>query len=227
MGIPFHFFLVGAVVIGAIALAFKYFSPTARARRALRAAARVSVAEARDGQLIKIVGRLRSDPAARRLAAPLTGRACAYHETVVEERRSSGKSSHWRTLIREVDFAGSFFVDDGSGQALVEVASPRVVLVTDAHFRSGTFNDAAQELENFLTRHGESSEGWVFNRPLRYSEGALEEGEEVAVFGRCVLEPDPDPSGAGVGYRERAMRVKIMSPLNGELLISDDPRTLG
>jgi hypothetical protein len=217
-----------AVGIGVTALLYKLFSPTARARRALRAAQRVPVAEVHDGQAVKLVGRLRLDPTAQELAAPITGRRCAYFEASVDQRKSSGKSSHWSTIIRETDFVGSFYVEDSSGRALVEVFLPQVVLTMDAHFSSGTFNDASPRLERFLSRHGESSEGWVFNKTLRYTEGALEEGEEVAVYGLCVQEPDPDPrAGGGVGYREGAMRIKLTKPAEGELLISDDLRTLG
>jgi hypothetical protein len=220
-------FIVVAVAVGGVMLAIWYFSPTARARRALRAAQRVPVAEALDGQLVKLVGLLRLDPAAQELTSPLTGRRCAYFEASVDQRKSSGKSSHWRTIIREQDFAGSFYIKDASGEALVEGLSPKVVLNMDAHFSSGTFDDATPRLERFLSRHGESSEGWVFNKTLRYTEGVLEEGELVAVFGLCAQEPDPDPRAGGRGgYRERAMRIKLTKPAEGELLISDDPRTL-
>jgi hypothetical protein len=224
---PLPYLMVVGVVTCVAFLLIKLFSPTARARRALRAAERVPVAEAREGQLVKLIGRLRHDPAAQELRAPITGRRCAYFEATVEERKSSGKNSHWSTIIKETDFAGTFYVDDGSGQALVEGVSPRVVLTMDAHFESGTFDDATHKLKHFLGRHGEYSEGWIFNRTMRYAEGVLEEGEEVAVYGICTQEPDLDPRAGGGGYRERAMRLKLTKPPEGELLISDDPRTLG
>jgi hypothetical protein len=54
----------------------------------------------------------------------------------------------------------------------------------------------------------------------------LEQGEQVAVFGRCKWEPDPNPRAPGGGYREHPKRLKIESPGLEQMLVSDDLSTL-
>jgi hypothetical protein len=221
-GLVFPLVVMGAVVSGA-ALWKLVLCPEARLRRAMRKVPVQPIAEVQDGQVAKIAGRLILDPAETPLEAPLTGRSCAYWEATVAEKRSSGKSSHWKTIISDRDFCNSFLVDDGTGCALVEVVWPKVVLTMDAHLRSGVLAEANDRCEAFLARHNESSEGWIFNRTLRYTEGALEAGEVVTVLGRCHWEPDPNPaSGTATGYRERAMRLRIVSPDPEHLAFSDD-----
>lgn len=198
------------------------FSARGRAKRALRKAPRVPIARARDGELAKLGGTLRLADAP--VTAPLTGRPCAFYQTTVEQRRGSGNSSRWVKIIDERDFSKALWIDDGTGQALVELVCPQVVLTMDNHFSSGFLSDAGPELEAFLARHGEASQGWVFNKTLRYREGMLEEGERVTVLGLCRWEPDPDPAAAsGAGFRQQAMRLRVVCPAGGELLLSDDP----
>jgi hypothetical protein len=223
---PTLFILFGGVVAAVLVGSWVYkefFSARGRARRALRKAPRVPIAQAKDGEVAKLAGRLRLVDAP--LTAPLTGRPCAYFRTMVEQQKSRGKSSYWDTIIEESDFSARLVIEDGTGSALVELTYPLVVLNMDTHLRSGFLNDATPELGTFLSRHGVSSQGWVFNKTLRYKEGALEEGEKVAVFGLCRREPDPDPQ-AGGGYRDRPMRLRVVDPPDGEMLISDEPETV-
>ena len=140
----------------------------------------------------------------------------------VEQYRSSGKSGSWHTVIREVRSC-DFLVEDGLDTALVDMSKARVVNVMDVSLRSGTFNDAPPEVEEFLASRGKSSKGWVFNKKMRYREGVLEPGERVAVLG--VVGPDHEPERGEAGAAHRAalgLRV-LRAPPEGELIVSDDP----
>lgn len=207
-----------------------WLSPRQRTLRALRAAPRVRVVDARAGELVRIVGRLR--PRATPLIAPLSGRACASYDLQVDVRRKSGKSSHWSQLFHErasCDFA----VEDESGIALVETSSFECAIVLDHHRTSGTFDDATPDLERLLARHGQSSTDlFGFNRGLRYREGLLEAGEEVAVLGRARWEDDPEAGamapGPTSGYRETARPKRlVIEAADGPVLASDEPGALG
>lgn len=217
--------LIPIIVVAGIflgAAGWKYlFSSEARAKRALRRAPRATVKEAREGALIKIVGKLRYAETPP-LISPLTDRPCALFRTTVQHRQSSGRSSRWVTIIDSSEFQRDFWVEDSTGKALVKPEVPKVVLVMDGHFTSGTLNEATPRLDAFLARYGETSRGWFFNKNMRYKEGILEEGEVVAVYGICRWEPNPDPLAAG-GYRERPMRLTIQDPEVGEMLLSDNP----
>jgi hypothetical protein len=204
------------VVVGVLIFIFVawYFSKDARIKRALRKAPIMKVGDFTDGAVGRITGKVRM---LEEFKAPISGRLCAHFQAKVQQRRQSGKSSHWRTIIEESDMV-DFVVEDESGRAMVEAAGAEVAVVKDAHFRSGTFNDATPELEAFLQRHGKSSTGlFGFNKTLRYTEGIIEEGEEVAVYGRGRWEK---PAGGG------SRQLVIGAPPEGNVLISDDPSTL-
>ena len=158
------------------------------------------------------------------LVAPLTGRRCAYFEVLVEQQ---GNKGHWRTLVQTTG-GQDFSLRDESGQALVHLDSTMVAVVLDAHFRSGFGNDASPELEAFLSAHGTSSEGLVFNRTLRYREGVLEEGEMVSALGFARWEVDPEPSASSQigGYRDAPMRLVVSSEGETKLHVSDDPSVM-
>jgi hypothetical protein len=214
----------GAVVVALGAGAWVYtrfISLAGRAKRALRRAPLVDVAQAEDGQLAKLVGRLRYDAGRPPLVAPLSRRACAYYRAVVEQILEDSR----KTIIDTSDFLPFFWLEDESGRARVELGSPTVILSMDAHFSSGFLADARPHVEEFLAAHDQSSTGWVFNKSLRYREGVLEEGEQVAVCGLCRWEPDPDPT-ASSGYRHSALRLRVVEPLEGEMVISDVPALL-
>ena len=196
-----------------------YFSEAARIRRALKAAPRVDIARVQQGQVAKIAGAVR--PLGEPLRAPLTGRACVFYEVTVEEYRSSGKSGRWVEIIKDVD-AQDFLLEDGTGRAVVKTAGMKVLPVKDRELKSGFLNDASPVLEDFLRQHGQSSQGWVFNKNLRYKEGVFEPGERVTVLGQCRWEQDPDPSAAGQGYRDTPRRLVVDVPDQGQLLASDE-----
>ena len=191
------------------------------------------------GEVVRIVGRVRFadlEP----LSAPVSNRRCAYYEIEVEERSGAGKNQSWSKVLEHKEHLARFVIEDGTGRVLVEPGAPRVVLELDTHLSSGMSKDPPLELRSFLMVHGIATEGLLFNKTLQYTEGALEEGERVAVLGRCWREPDPEPApdpeagaaGAGSGlagaaYRGVPQRLRIVEPGGGvPMVLSDDPSTL-
>jgi hypothetical protein len=228
-GFGFFLQLAGmAAVAGGAALAAWYYAPRQKILRALREVSVTPVRDAIDGELVRVVGRLRPGP--RLLQAPLSGRACALFEVEVDLKVKRGKSSQWRPLIRESE-AIDFFLEDDTGRALVRIAERQTALVLDHEQRSGFLDDPTPALEAYVARHGhETTGGFGLNRTLRYREGVLEPDETVAVLGRGRWEDDPDPGAAraGEGYRASARRKRLviepsaLSPVR----VSDDPAAL-
>jgi hypothetical protein len=217
-------FLIGVAILVAIAVAGAFFSHDARVKRALRKAPLATTRTFPPNTVATVQGTVCLLDGAP-LVAPLTGRPCAYYEAIVEEYRSTGKRGSWYPVIREQQ-GQDFLLDDGQGTARVIMAHASVALVKDTHFRSGLFQDATPVLEQFLARHGRQSQGWLFNKNLRYREGAIEAGELVAVCGAGVHEPDPDPRAASGGYREQAMRLVLTARPDAPLYVSDDMSSL-
>lgn len=213
---------------GAAGLAAWWFSPYQKTLRALRAAPRVRVADAQEGQLVRIVGTLRAHR--ETLVSPLAARTCAHFDVLVEERVKSGKNSSWRTLFREHD-SRDFVVEDESGRVIVDTGGLEVALVQDHHQRSGTFEDASPELEALLARNGHTSTGFFgMNRTLRYREGVLEPGERVSVLGWAHWEDDPegerDLSAAAYRTATRKKRLVLQPSAESPVRASDDPKAL-
>lgn len=215
---PLSFYLFFILIL-ILALSF-YFGRDAVIRRALRKARRCDIGSAPEASFTKLVGALSF--AEEPLIAPLTGRRCAYYEAIVEELRG-GRNSRWVRVIHEVG-RRDFYLDDGTGRALVRTSGAEVVVTRDSHQRSGTFRDATPELESFLRKHGRESTGVLgFNKSLRYREGVLEEGEHVAVCG--VGRRAPDPWGQPGGYREQPTMLVLEPQEKVPLYVSDDPST--
>lgn len=200
----------GALILGVVAaiavlifLAW-YFSKEERLKRRLKATRVRLIADLRPGEPARVIGTAQPQGAA--LTAPVSGRTCVYYSAEVRAKR--GK--HWRTIIREARGV-PFLVDDGSGLALVDPQRAELVLDRDASTRSGTFDDPDAAQQRFLARHGESGQGLLFNRSLRYHEAVIEVGERVAVLGAPRHEPD----------RSAGAPVELSGSLEGRLVICD------
>jgi hypothetical protein len=212
--------LIFAVIVGGIGLTW-YFSPGQVARRAMKSTPRRRVGDVLDGEVARVVGRV--EPI-ETLRAPLTGRACVCWHVEVQEYRSSGKSGHWSTVIDEHE-ATDFFLKDEATRALVKTSFTKPVLEQDRTLKSGFLNDATPELEAFLAARGRSSQGWVFNKNMRYREGVLEPDEQVCVVGLGRWERDPEAHATpGQGYRDAQLpqRLVLDSPTSGPLLLTDE-----
>lgn len=123
-----------------------------------------------------------------------------------------------------------FVLTDATGRAFIDPNGAKLVITEDSHTRSGTFDDATPREEAFLAAQGEKSEGWIFNRSLRYREGVLEPGEWVAVLGHGTVSYDdaPAPAPHAGGYRQQAgpKKLEIRAAGQVQLYISDDVSVL-
>lgn len=210
--------LVGIAVAGTV----WYFQPRNRIKRQLRGARALRIAELGDGQAGRVIGRARV--LEQTLEAPLSGRACVFYIARVEERRSSGKHSYWRTIISE-QHGVPFVLEDDSGYAIVDATAAQIALDFDARSSSGTFDDPTPAETAFLERHGRSGTGWFFNRTLRYREAVIGEGETIAVLGAGTREPDPAAAPTAAYRGEPPTRLRLTSSPRYPLVISDDPDT--
>ncbi len=197
------------------------FSRRARLLRRFGQQGVVLLSAAREGQIARFVGRVSYlDPP---LEAPLSGRSCVCYEGILEQMQSSGNSSHWSKVGSEVKSVRAFYLDGVHERAIVQLENPTVLIVDDHHTRSGMLDDPTAREQKFAQRIGVSTQGFVFNKSMRYREGVIEEGELVAVVGKCMFERDPTPGARG-GYRGQALRKRIVRPDDQDMLLSDEPQ---
>jgi hypothetical protein len=199
-----------------------YFSTPNRLKRELKNARRFTLRELPEGTRARVIGQTRMF--ARTLEAPLTGRRCVYFLATVEQHHSAGRSSYWKTIIRE-EAGVPFILDDSTGHALVDPVAAKMVIDVDGRGDSGTFDDPTPREEQFLARHGTRGHTWLFNKRLRYREAVIEIGETVAVLGEGIREPDPDAAPQAAYRGEAPTRVRLTSSSRFPLLISDNTDT--
>ncbi|MBI9066348.1 MAG: hypothetical protein JEZ09_03580 [Salinivirgaceae bacterium] len=212
--------LIIAAIIASIVLIAFLFSKKAMVKRKLKKAIAKPISDVRDGEFVKIIGKVTLVGDA--LKAPLSGRDCAYYYVHVEKKVSSGKSSHWSTIIEE-EVGGSYVINDGTNNAFINSRQIKSYLVEDRKYYSGVWDDASEVLENYLRKHDQHSEGMLgFNKKIRYKEGILEPQEMIAVFGKAQWkEADelklPDSFGK---------ILSLYSTENVPVYLSDDPDVL-
>ncbi|MFQ3168038.1 MAG: hypothetical protein ACI8QI_000575 [Limisphaerales bacterium] len=122
------------------------------------------------------------------LTSPWRKQPCVHYCFHVQRRRSSTNSKghtthHWVTYIKD-EKTLPFLVRDDTGQAVVDSSKIKFVINQDKFSRSGIMDDADTDLQQLLeTRYNKKTEGWMFNKTLKYTESTLELDEEVYVFG--------------------------------------------
>jgi hypothetical protein len=179
--------LVVFALLAAAAYLVRWLGADQRIARTLRQARRTPVGSLRPGAA-RVKGLARKKDQV--LTAPISGRPCLAYQIAVDEDQ---RLEAWQPLVRLTD-AHPFLVDDGTGQVLVE-PDRNLVLALDRD-RTGQapvfriFSGDSEEIDrlvDFLRGRGIATEGWDGGRKrLRFSEGVLEDGEEVSVGGMVV-----------------------------------------
>jgi len=210
-------------VIGVATLIFVgiYFSSKHRILRELKKRSRKAIHSVRENEYVKIVGKAKH--AGEPLIAPLSKRKCVYYDVKVKEQ----KGKHWHTIIDDVAYE-DFFIQTGTESAIISLkvqtsATQRVYLVEDHKKNSGTFNDAAKELEDYLRQHGHSSEGFFgFNKGLQYRESIIELDEEIAVMGIGKWKTINTPMDS---YSDGRI-LTLTGSKEQKLLVTDEPKAM-
>ena len=211
--------LLFAIVLagGSFQLFAHYRAHRQRVLRKLKSVEAVSIANAIEGQWVRISGRLAYEETT--LQAPFSERECAaFHVNVTPRDRMAREAIDQHESV-------PFRLVDESGEAYVDVVLPTLILMSDRRYASAILNDPPVRLEIFLAKHGQKVTNWVgLNESLKYREGILEDGEEVTVYGQAFWERNPDrQAGHLKGYRRLAKRLVIRGTDDNPILISDDP----
>ncbi len=134
------------------------------------------------------------------LIAPFSKRKCVFYTMKIEQKKSSGKSSYWDTIVNEEKIQ-IFFIENNGDLVIVEPKKHpknyKSFLVQDKKTESGTFKDPTPEFKALLNYYDINSETFFgFNKQLRYTEGVIEIGEQITVAGvskwKQLEEPIPE-----------------------------------
>ena len=117
-----------------------------------------------------------------KLVSPYSRSECVYYRFRVEEQRSSGKSTHWHAIIDDRKYV-RFGVKDSSGIAIIEIEGGTLKFNKDEKGATGLFRKASEELKEALMLYNKTSQGWLFEKNLRFSETYIAPGDELYILG--------------------------------------------
>ncbi len=217
MDIPFFYIIFLIIII--ISVYKFFFSEKAKIKRKLKNAPLKKIANFKNNEIAKIVGNI--EIIDQPLISPLANRKCAFYYIRIERKSSSGKNSHWKTIVEE-EVSQKFLIRDGEDYAYINDSNIKSYIVQDKMFSSGFGNDATERLEKYLISKGIESEGFFgFNKTLRYYEGVLENNEKIAVFGKGNWK---DATGLNLPNQYKTV-LEITSDQGLSVYLSDDPDT--
>jgi len=174
-------FVIFAVILGVFIYNW-YFSEKAVIKRKFKKTQHKKISEFKDGDVAKFTGTIESID--KPLISPLTHRKCTYYSVLIEQKVSSGKSSHWKKIIEKND-SNTFVIKGANASAYISGDRQKRHIVMDREFSSGFMDDPKLHLEEYLKQHGHNSENFMgMNKTIRYKEGVLQLGEKVAVLGK-------------------------------------------
>lgn len=103
--------------------------------------------------LVEIYGQV--IPAKKKiLKSPFSGTKCVYYKYLIEEYRSSGKSSHWATVLKDINGV-PFFLRDKTGNVLVDPKGAEIDIPSKYSYTSGFGRPGMpKEIQKFLKTKG-------------------------------------------------------------------------
>lgn len=208
------------LIIVAIGLVVRYFSPLDKFKRVLRKTRPMTPQKAQEGAYVRVQGMAK--PLNEIKQAPLTERACLIYEASVDQKTNR----YWRNIITKVS-QDNFIVEVGNELVLINMDVPKsciqVRLDIDRDGSSGILHEPSKNLLRFLNyNQKESTTILGFNKTFRYTEGILAPEEMVTVKGIASWKTLSDPL-AGYSY-SRILELK--GTADHPLLISDQKKML-
>lgn len=213
--------LIIPVFILIIFLAY-YFDNKQIVVRTLKKLPSSGISGIRTNQLTKVTGKALhvEEP----LVAPFSKRKCIFYRIKIEEKRHTGKSSHWVTLVKDERFQPFFIERNGEYVIVNPSRNPinyRAHLVIDKKTSSGFFKESTPEFEQLLREYNVRSKGFLgFKKSIRYQEAIIEVGEEVTVAGIAKWKNLNEPI-EGYSYSKIA---SLESTEKQKIIITDLPK---
>ncbi len=189
----------------------RWRDPRRRARRALRDLIETPISAIEDGERVRVTGVVSAR--GETVIAPISRRPCIGYRVVVKGKPIGVRSELEDVLVRED--CKEFWIDDGSGRALVERPVVIGVDADDAAW-SGLPPTVYQLLEDAKVPLTGALGG---DREFSYTEARLDVDDSVSVVGRasCTL----DPAGQARGHRKLPTLVRITGTKAEPVMVAD------
>lgn len=186
-------------------------SRRAAARRALLQVPETRIAAIKDGDKVRIRGRVLNREPLR--TSPVSQRPCVGFRLVVDYRDDLGVG--WQRLV-EGGVWESFLLADDTGQVVLHAPFDTKL----SPYRETSVESASPGLASLLGREGyPASELFVTGRRFRYVETILEPGDEIVAIGRATVEVDP--AGRAPSHREPPVLCHLRGQQDEPVVLAD------
>ncbi|OIO64251.1 hypothetical protein AUJ83_00040 [Candidatus Woesearchaeota archaeon CG1_02_33_12] len=124
------------------------------------------------------------------LKSPFSNKDCVYYSYIIEEYRSSGKSSSWVTVD-----AGRkeqpFYLKDNTGGVLIDPKGANINVSRDFEFNPGFGKKTPDAIINFLNANGMSHKTLFGfgNKTMRYKEYFIAPKDKLYIMGTAADNP--------------------------------------
>lgn len=136
------------------------------------------------------------------LKSPFSNKDCVYYRYLIQEYRSSGKTSYWAT-IRKQTKAVHFYLKDKTGSVLVEPKGAKVDIPKDFEFNSSLGKDPPLGVKRFLRKHNLRFEGFLgINKRMRYREFFIAPKDKLYIIGTAGDNPFVEEATAKKGVED-------------------------
>ena len=131
------------------------------------------------------------------LISPLTQTPCVYYEYKIQEKRGSGKNSHWVTVSSGNSRSIPFIIDDQSGKVLVNPKKAEFHIPKDFNVMGIRNLGKKQEMiKEFMRKNGIHFESKIFGLSVygtySFEESFITEDEDIYVIGYAGKNPKFD-----------------------------------
>lgn len=129
--------------------------------------------------------------------SPFSNQNCVYYRYLIEEYRSTGKSSSWVTIKKGTENR-LFYIQDETGRILVDPNKASIDISKSNVYDSAMGRDPPQNVIRFLERENIRFEGILFgiNKRMRYTEYIIKPNDTLYVMG--TVEDNPFVQDASV-----------------------------
>ena len=216
--------LLATFAIAVIILLIYYYSPKTTILRHLKKVPFSRIGSLQNNRFAKIEGNALNigEP----LIAPLSKRKCVFYKIKIDKKVSTGKSSHWKTIVDEKVIQDFFVEQTGERLIIFPSQDPKNYydyLDTDKNASSGTFKDPTPEFKALLKAYNIKTESvFGFNKQLRYTEAIVEVGERITVAGHVKWIKLENP----VKDYNYSSIASITAKADDKILITDTPEAL-
>jgi hypothetical protein len=124
------------------------------------------------------------------LKSPFSQNDCVYYKYTIDELRSTGKSTHWITIKKGLDY-DNFYLKDDTGMVLVDPLDAKIDIPADNEFKSSLGKDPPDKVRQFLQANNVAFEGRIFgiNKTMRYTEYFIAPKDKLYIMGTATDNP--------------------------------------